>query len=192
MWAVMSVGAHYTRDGIKAEITEIQPVCPVLGLRSLPCWCHPIFLEKLLPSLHDLAQEQQRLCSWPLAHHTCTPSTGVDSAVAAHPRANQSLSLSVKVDVYRRPGTKNIWEGLSPPSSLVLVASEDSDSPIRDKMRMERTQTSPALSHQHVPSCTGPVLCLWDSAAGDLYSDSGSAVLRQGDTGVNDVTTEVG
>lgn len=24
-WAVMSVGAHYTRDGIKAEITEIQP-----------------------------------------------------------------------------------------------------------------------------------------------------------------------
>lgn len=115
MWAVMSVGAHYTRDGIKAEITEIQPVCPVLGLRSLPCWSHPIFLEKLLPSLHDLAQEQQRLCSWPLAHHTCTPSTGVDSAVAAQPGANQSPSLSVKVEVYRRPGAKNIWEGLSPP-----------------------------------------------------------------------------
>lgn len=60
-------------------------------------------------------------------------------------------------------------------------------------MRVERTLSSPALYHQHVPSCTGPVLGLWDSASGDLYPDSGLAVLRQGDTRVDDVSsTEMG
>lgn len=63
VWAAMPIGVHYTRDGIKAQITEIQPVCPVLGLKSLPCWSHPIFLKKLLTTqLHDFAQEQQRPC----------------------------------------------------------------------------------------------------------------------------------
>lgn len=38
VWAALSIRGCYTTEDTVAELTKVQPACPVPGLWSLPCW----------------------------------------------------------------------------------------------------------------------------------------------------------
>lgn len=75
MWAVLYIRYCYCRPTLQEMTPRLSLPNSNLSVQSQACGLYPagpypIFLEKLLPSLHDLAQEKQMLCVYLAAQGT--------------------------------------------------------------------------------------------------------------------------